>query len=214
MSDNVVTRLMLVTPELAETEAFQPALEAALAAGDVAAVVIRLGAADDRTRLARAKPIVTAVQGAGAAALLAGEGVEDILGKAGADGVHVFGEAGVADAIERFSPEKIVGAAVPRSRDVAMSAGEAGADYVLFGLNGDGSPWPAAETLERVEWWVPIFEVPCVGFAAALGDVSAIAGRQAEFVALGDAVWRHEGGAAAAVAEAGAMLSLAKAPSP
>lgn len=214
MTDAPLTRLMLVTPELADSDAFLGVLQAALGAGDIAAVVIRLAKADDRTRLARAKPLVEAAQAAGAAVLLAGEAVEDIVGKSGADGVHLFGEALVEDAIERFRPEKIVGAAVTRSRDGAMSAGEAGSDYVLFGLDAEGAPWPVAETLERVEWWVPIFEVPCVGFAASLDDVSAIAAAHAEFAALGDAVWRHEAGPAAAVAAAGAALSLAKAPTP
>lgn len=210
MTDLPAARLMLLTPELAEIEAFQPMLAAALGAGDVAAVVIRLGRADDRTRLARAKPLIAAAQAAGAAALLAGEEVADIVGKSGADGLHVPAtDAAFGEAIERFKPEKIVGAGAVASRDAAMSAGEAGADYVLFGEEAD-----AAATLERVEWWTPIFETPCVGLARELEEVAAIAAARAEFVALQDAVWRHADGPAAAVAAAGAMLSLARAPTP
>ncbi|GLK78606.1 thiamine phosphate synthase [Methylopila turkensis] len=212
--DASAPRLMLVTPELAETEAFLPALEAALAAGDVAAVAIRLAPADDRARIARAKPLIAAAQGAGAAALIAGEGVEDIVGKSGADGVHVVGEAAAAEAVERFQPEKIVGAAVSRSRDDAMTAGERGVDYVLFGMAENGAAWSAEQTLERVAWWVPIFETPCVGFAGSLDDVAALATTGVEFVGLGDAVWRHESGPAAAVAAAHAAISLARAPTP
>ncbi|GLK77219.1 thiamine phosphate synthase [Methylopila jiangsuensis] len=215
MSDDApTTRLTLVTPELSETDAFLPALEAALAAGDVAAVVLRLAPADDRTRAARAKPLIAAVQAAGAAALIAGDGVEDIVGKSGADGLHLFGAGGVADAIERFQPEKIVGVATPPSRDDAMTAGELGADYILFGLSPSGAAWESDRTLDRVAWWVPIFETPCVGFAGSIDDVSAIAAAGAEFVALGDAVWRAENGPAAAVASAMAMISLARTPAP
>jgi thiamine-phosphate pyrophosphorylase len=213
MTDAPTTRLMLVTPEVADAAAFLPALQAALGGGDIAAVVIRLAEADDRTRLGCAKSLVAAAQSAGAAALLSGNGVEDIVGKSGADGVHVSAEeSGLADAIERFKPEKIVGCSAPRSRDAAMSAGEAGADYVLFGdLTGER---PFQETLERVEWWVPIFELPCVGLAAEIGDVAALAAADAEFAALADAVWRHPQGPAAAVAAAGAALSMAQAPTP
>jgi thiamine-phosphate pyrophosphorylase len=212
MTDAHSTRLMLLTPELAEIEAFQPALEAALAAGDVAAVALRLAPAADRIRLERAKPLIAAVQAAGAAALLAGDDVADILGKSGADGIHVdYGdEDAVAETIGRFRPDKIVGVGGLPGRDAAMAAGEAGADYVMFG----DETGPFAATLERIEWWVPIFEVPCVGTATSLDDVAALAAAGAEFAALGEAVWRHTEGPAAAVAAAEAALSLARAPTP
>jgi thiamine-phosphate pyrophosphorylase len=210
MPDAPATRLMLITPELREIDAFEAALEAAVAAGDVAAVVIRLAPADDRTRLSRAKTLVSVAQAEGSAALLAGPDVADLVGKSGADGVHVDDAASAVDAIERFRPEKIVGCGPLVSRDEAMEVGERGADYVMFGADGAD---PAA-TAERVAWWVPIFETPCVGVASSLDEISALAGEGVEFVALGDAVWRHADGPAAAVAAAGSMLALAKAPSP
>ncbi len=210
--DAPVTRLMLMTPELGDIDAFEASFEGALAAGEIAAVVIRLAPADDRTRLARAKALVEAAQAEGAAALLAGEGVEDIVGKSGADGLHVTSLAAAREAIERFRPEKIVGCGPLASRDDAMYAGEAGVDYVLFGEEVGGRAFDA--TLERVAWWVPIFETPCVGFAQELGQITALAGEDAEFALLGEAVWRHAGGPAVAIAEAGSMLALAKAPNP
>lgn len=208
MTDASETRLLLITPELAEIEAFLPALEAALAAGDVAAAVIRLAPADERTRLARAKPLVKATQDAGAAALIAGEDISDIVGKSGADGIHVTDTVSALSAIARFAPEKIVGCGPLASRDDAMEVGEAGADYVLFG--SDAAPFD--QTIERVSWWAPIFQTPCVGFAPTIDDVAALASEQAEFVALCDAVWRSAEGPAAAVAAAEAMLTLARAP--
>jgi thiamine-phosphate pyrophosphorylase len=207
-----ITRLMLVTPELADIETFEPMLEAAVSAGDVAAVVIRLAPADERTRLSRAKALVQIVQAEGAAALLCGEDIEDIVGRSGADGIHLAKPGDdIAEIVGRFQPEKIVGCA-PQSRDGAMSAGEAGCDYVLFGEDSGGAPFPA--TLERIEWWVPIFETPCVGFAQTLDDVAPLAALDAEFVALGEALWRHDGGPATAMAGVGATLSLVKAPTP
>lgn len=210
MTDAPITRLMLVTPELAETEAFLPSFQAALAAGDIAAVVIRLSPADDRTRIARAKPLVAAAQEAGAAALISGQSIEDILGKSGADGIHVLAAADAFEAIERFAPEKIVGCGPLASRDEAMEVGEKGADYVMFGR--DGEPFDA--TLDRVSWWVPIFQTPCVGFAPEIEDVSALAAENAEFAALGEAVWRHADGPAAAVAAAVSMIALGARPQP
>lgn len=208
--DAPVTRLMLITPELAEIDAFEAAFEAALAAGDVAAAVIRLAPADERTRLARAKTLVLAAQAEGAAALLAGEGVEDLVGKSGADGLHVGALGACVEAIERFRPEKIVGCGPLASRDDAMAAGERGADYVMFGE--EGKPFDA--TLERVSWWVPIFETPCVGLAPEIDDVARLAHESVEFAALGDAVWLHEHGPAAAVAAADAAIRLVRAPAP
>ncbi|MFC3695100.1 thiamine phosphate synthase [Chenggangzhangella methanolivorans] len=208
MTDAPAPRLLLITPVLAEIDAFEATLESAVLAGDVAAVVIRLAPADERTLLARAKALVSAVQSEGAAALLAGDGVEEIVGRSGADGVHVATAVEAIEAIERFAPEKIVGCGPLVSRDEAMSVGEAGADYVLFGA--DDADFE--QTLERVGWWVPIFQTPCVGVAATIDDVSALARENVEFVGLGDAVWRNEAGPAAAVAAAEAMLSLARAP--
>jgi thiamine-phosphate pyrophosphorylase len=55
-------RLYLVTPSLDDTAAFAPALDAALAAGDVAAVLLRLADADERTLINRAQTIAALVQ--------------------------------------------------------------------------------------------------------------------------------------------------------
>ena len=71
-----------------------------------------------------------------------------------------------------------------------MAAGEAGADYVMFGEpHRDGWTPPLAETAERVAWWAEIFETPCVAYAARLDDVATLAAAGADFVALGDALW-------------------------
>jgi thiamine-phosphate pyrophosphorylase len=111
--------------------------------------------------------------------------------RAGADGAHVAGAGPeLLQALASLQPERIVGAGDLRLRDDAMSAGEAGADYVMFGEpRPDGWTPPLAETLERVGWWAEIFETPCVAFAATLDAVAPLAAVGADFVALGDAVW-------------------------
>ena len=93
-----------------------------------------------------------------------------------------------------------------------MLAGEAGADYVMFGDAGFSGPGPDHdEIVDAVGWWAEIFNVPCVGFARRLDEVEAIAEAGAEFVGLGDAVWADVRGAAAAVADASAAIRRAEA---
>src|ERR1035437_2071907 len=62
-------RLYLVTPPVADAQAFSLALAAALAAGYVAAVLLRLAEEDERTQINRAKTLSAAVQDKGAALL-------------------------------------------------------------------------------------------------------------------------------------------------
>ena len=50
-------RLYLVTPRVEDATAFSAQLAAALAAGDVAAVLLRLAAADERTQINCAKAL-------------------------------------------------------------------------------------------------------------------------------------------------------------
>jgi thiamine-phosphate pyrophosphorylase len=199
MSD---ARLYLITPALAagDLAAFSARFAAALAAGDVASALVRLSpGADARHVVAPLLPIAAAQD----TALL----IEDdarLAARLGADGVHVAG-AEVAEAVESAKGERIVGAGGLRLRDDAMAAGEAGADYVMFGEPVRGVAPPLEATLERVGWWAEIFETPCVAYAADLAAVAPLAAAGADFIALGDAVWT--GDPADAVATAMKALS-------
>jgi len=192
------TRLYLITPELDDASAFAPRLQAALAAGDVASVLVRLAAGADAKRVVL--PLLEIATQRDAALL-----VEDdprLAARIGADGVHVAYDA-VADPVASFKGQRIVGAGGVGLRDDAMAAGEAGADYVMFGEGEGASP---EATLARVEWWAPIFETPCVAYAGRLEEVAALAAAGADFVALGGAVWDAPDPAAAVAA---AMEALA-----
>ena len=88
-----------------------------------------------------------------------------------------------------------------------MSAGEAGADYLLFGEPRPDGTIPALESvIERATWWAEIFETPCVAYAPDLEAIPALVATRAEFIALGDAVWSHPDGPAKAVAAAMALI--------
>jgi thiamine-phosphate pyrophosphorylase len=107
--------------------------------------------------------------------------------------------------------ERALGVGGLRSKDDAMSAGEAGADYLLFGEpRRDGSLPDLASVIERASWWAEIFEPPCVVYAPRLEDVPALAATGAEFVALGEAVWTFPEGPGTAVRKALAALAAAE----
>ena len=191
MSDPQSSRLYLFTPTLCadDLDAFAPILAGALEAGDVACVLARLapGAEGDARRIVAR--LVEIAAGAGAALLVDND--PRLAARVGADGAHIGdGDGALSDALASLKPERIVGAGLLRTRDEAMSAGEAGADYVMFGEPGRDGFTPSAETtIERVAWWAEIFEPPCVAYAATLEDIGPLADAGADFVALGDAIW-------------------------
>jgi thiamine-phosphate pyrophosphorylase len=191
MADEPACRLYLITPPLGlgDVAAFAPRFVAALAAGDVASALVRVApeALGDARQIG--ERMVEAAARYDAAILVEGEA--RLAARLGADGVHVTGAGELlSDALASLHPARIVGVGGLRGRDDAMAAGEAGADYVMFGEpHRDGWTPPLAETIEKVAWWAEIFETPCVAYAAHLDDVGTLAAAGADFVALGDAVW-------------------------
>ncbi|HZL40065.1 MAG TPA: thiamine phosphate synthase [Pseudolabrys sp.] len=145
-------RLYLVTPPVADAQAFSHVLAAAMTAGDVAAVLLRLAEADERTQINRAKALGPIVQDRGAALLLGGHA--DVAARAGADGAHLSGIAAFTAALEQLKPERIAGVGHLTTRHDAMAAAEAGADYVMFGEPDDAGERPSFEAIEeRIAWW-------------------------------------------------------------
>ena len=181
-------RIYLITPPVGNSETFARALAAALDAGDVAAVLLRLADGDERTLVNRAKAIAAVVQPRDIALLV--DGRADIAIRAGADGAHLTGIAALTAALGALKPDRIAGAGGLRSRHDAMLAAEAGADYVMFGEPDRDNLRSAFDTvLERIAWWADLFQCPCVGYAANLDEVGALAQAGADFVALGDWIW-------------------------
>jgi thiamine-phosphate pyrophosphorylase len=218
-------RLYLVTPALEDTAAFARELEAVLAATDVAAVLLRLADADERTAINRIKAIAPVVQRRDVALIV--DGHPEFAARGGADGAHLYGIEPFAAALALLKPDRIAGAGGLYSRHDAMLAGETGADYVMFGEPasfpsphagegmGRGRRPDFAETEERLAWWAELVEIPCVGYAASLDEVEALARTGADFVALGEWIWTKPQSApqnpAALVAAAAEMLHAAAA---
>jgi thiamine-phosphate pyrophosphorylase len=196
------SRLYLVTP-VTDAQAAVALLAPALGAAEIAAVLLRLAPADERTLINRIKEIAPTVQERGAALLL--DGRADLVARAGADGAHLTGADALREAIGALKPARIAGAGGLDSRHDAMLAAEAGADYVMFGDPGPAGKRPSFEAIhERVAWWTEVFEVPCVAYAASLSEVDLLGA--AEFVALGPFIFSDPRGPAAAVADAAARL--------
>ena len=200
-------RLYLVAPQDAAGLANQ--LADALGAADIAAVLLRLPATDERGQVNHVKALAPTVQNKGAALLL--DGHPDLAARAGADGSHLNGIEALGSAIVTLKPARIAGCGGLETRHEAMVAAEAGADYVMFGEPDTSGGRPAFEAIaQRVAWWAEVFEIPCVGFAATLDEVEPLAAAGADFIAMGDWVFGAGHGAAAAVADAARRLAIAE----
>ena len=196
-------RLYLVAPQ--DPAGLVERLADALGVADVAAVLLRLPASDERNRINHAKAIAPTVQGAGAALLL--EGFAELAARAGADGSHLHGIEAFQVGLAALKPARIAGCGGLATRHDAMLVAEAGADYVMFGEPDPSGRRPSFDAVaERVAWWAELFEVPCVGFAASLDEVEPLAAAGADFVAM-DCVFTDPGGTSAAVADAARRLA-------
>lgn len=174
----------LITPTIADPAAFRPALAAALAALRPASLLLRFDDGDERALINRVKALAPLAQEAGVAVLV--EAAPQVAVRGGADGVHVATALAVGPAREVLTAGRIVGAGALRSRHDAMEAGEAGADYIMFGEpRPDGSLMTLSALVDRASWWAEVFETPCVAYAAGAEAVAALAWTRAEFIALG-----------------------------
>jgi len=199
-------RLYLVTPVIEDAAAFSGKLRDAIAAADIAAVLLRLKLAGERDLINRIKLLAPVVQEKDIALLL--DGLPELVARSGADGVHLTGIDAFMAAVDSLKPAKIAGCGGVNSRDDTMVAGERGADYVMMGQSIAGQRRPPFDAIvERIEWWAELFTVPCVGFAASLTEIAPLSAAGADFVAIGEAVWDDPRGEHAALAEASRLLA-------
>jgi thiamine-phosphate pyrophosphorylase len=171
-------------------------LPALLAGLDIAAVLVRLAPADPRTLTERAKVLTKPIQAAGAACLL--DNLPEIVARAGADGAHLHGLDALKEALPGLKPDRIAGCGQLTTRHDAMTAGEIGADYVLFGEPDAKGHRPAPDAVaERLGWWAELFEPPCVGYAGSLAEAAGFAAAGADFILADDLVWSGDSARAA-----------------
>lgn len=108
-----------------------------------------------------------------------------------ADGAHLTWSkdiaARAAEAREILGHRYMLGVDVGRSRHDAMEIGEAGADYIAFGIppHVEDVDTATERRAELCQWWGEIFEVPCVACDVTEPEEAArLADLGADFVAV------------------------------
>jgi thiamine-phosphate pyrophosphorylase len=198
-------RLYLATPVVADPAPLATQLPGLLAGADVAAVLVRLKQTDPRSMISVVKALAPAIQGAGAALLI--DGHADLVARSGADGAHLTGIGTLDEALPALRPDRIAGVGGLATRHDSMSAGERGADYVLFGEPDAKGVRPSTEAIvERLAWWAELFEPPCIGYAATREEAVEFVTAGADFILVDDLIWQDARGTAAALAELGAAI--------
>jgi thiamine-phosphate pyrophosphorylase len=204
------TRLYLITPPALDPDRFAKDLEQALSGGDVACLQLRLKDVDDaavRRATAVLKPIA---QARGVAFIMNDR--PDLAAELDCDGVHV-GEEDMpyAEARRLLGPDRIVGVTCGDSRDRALTAAEAGADYVAFGAFFPSMTKTATKHRadpEVLRDWSETTIVPC----CAIGGITQqncgpLVEAGADFLAVIGAIWSYPAGPRAAVAAFNAVFT-------
>lgn len=206
-----MSRLYLITPPALEPADFAPRLAAAIDAGDVACVQLRLKDVDDDA-IRRAADVLRPVTEQRNVAFIMNDR-PDLALQTGCDGVHVGQEdASYTDARKLLGLGRIIGVTCYNSRHLAIEAAEAGADYVAFGgffrSTTKDTRRIAGNDPEILRWWSETMTVPC----CAIGGITpqncgTLVEAGADFLAVIAAVWDHPDGPAAAVKEFNAVIA-------
>lgn len=187
--------LYLITPPaVPDVSAFVGRLRPVLETGAVAALQLRLKDVDDDEILTVAAAIRPLCHDNDVALLINDRA--DLAAKAGADGVHLGQQDGtVAEARALLGGEASIGVTCHNSRDLAVAAGAAGADYVAFGaffatqtktVVHQASP-------EILRWAQDFLTIPCVAIGGIMPDSAApLVAAGADFLAVSGAVWQSE----------------------
>lgn len=199
--------LYLISPPAIELANFLPELEAALGTGLVTSFQLRLKDVEDDFILEAGAAIRDVCHQHEVPFILNDK--PELAVKLQADGLHIGIDDIEGDDYSNLPKLKqiigndmIIGTSCYDSSDLAMSAGEQGADYISFGAFfptttkvAKASPSP-----EILSWWSTYTTVPCV----AIGGITPDNGKTlvdagADFIAVISSVWDHEGGAKAGV---------------
>jgi thiamine-phosphate pyrophosphorylase len=189
-------RVYLITPPKLDPMPFADLLAAALDAGDVAAVQLRLKDVDDdvwRRSIDALRPVC---QSRGVAFLLNDRA--DLVRATGCDGAHVGQEDIPAREARRLmGPDLMLGVTCKGSRDLAMQAGEDGADYVAFGAFYPSTTKAVTRLLdpEILQWWSEMMELPSCAIGGITPENCApLVQAGTDFLAVVGCVWNHHDG--------------------
>ncbi len=203
-------RLYLITPQRLDPLAFRDSLAAALDAGDVACLQLRLKDASEDT-IARTTEILMPIAAARDVAFLLNDNAA-LAARLGCDGAHLGQTDDNHAEARRLLAGRILGITCHASRHLAMEAGELGADYVAFGAF---FPTETKETTHRASpeilaWWHEMFEIPSVAIGGITpANCAPLVQAGADFLAVVGAVWNHPEGPAKGVRAMNAAIAEA-----
>lgn len=174
---------------------------AALIAASATLVQLRDKHSGTRAMVEEARALRTVLEPAGVP-LLINDRI-DVALAAEADGVHIGqDDMPCREARRIVGPDRQVGVTCKASRHLAMEAAEAGADYVAFGafFSSTTKAVTTPASLEILEWWSGLMEVPCVAIGGITVDnCRPVIAAGADFLAVAGGVWNHPDGPEAAV---------------
>ena len=206
-------RLYLISPvTIGDPAKFATLVDSTLAAGDVAALQLRLKDASETEIAAAASALIPITRPRGVSLILNDR--PDLAARFDCDGVHIGQDDGtVAAARAAVGANRIVGVTCHASRDLAMTAAEAGADYVAFGAF---FPTPTKATVHRpepeiLEIWQESMLTPCVAIGGiTVENCAPLVTAGADFLAVCAGVWDYPAGPAAAVADFNSAIAKAQ----
>jgi thiamine-phosphate pyrophosphorylase len=195
------SRVYLITPENFHPLPFADLLAAALDAGDVAAVQLRIKDVSDSVWKRTIDELRPVTQARNVAFLLNDRA--DLVVQTGCDGAHVGqDDIPAREARRMMGPDSTLGVTCKGSRDLAMTAGEDGADYVAFGAFFPSTTKQVTNQAdpEILRWWAELMEIP----SCAIGGITpencgSLVRAGTDFLAVVGCVWGHPDGPAAGV---------------
>jgi thiamine-phosphate pyrophosphorylase len=204
-------RIYLITPPKLDPLPFAALLASALDAGDVGAVQLRLKDADDAAWHQAIDALRPVTQSRNVAFLLNDRVA--LVRESGCDGAHVGQQDMPAkQARTMLGGEATLGVTCKGSRDLAMRAGEDGADYVAFGAFFPSKTKDVTRLIDPsiLRWWSELMELPC----CAIGGITAnncapLVQAGADFLAVVGAVWSHPAGPPAGIRMLNAAIAAA-----
>ncbi|MCL6229200.1 thiamine phosphate synthase [Bartonella bilalgolemii] len=133
------------------------------------------------------------IQHNGAALIIAEQ--SRVVGRIGADGLHVEDHFNISKIVENLKKEqKIIGCGNFQNRHSAMVIAEAGVDYLLFGkLGADKKPRSHPRNIQLAQWWAEIMKTPAIiqaGSEYAFFDEALETA--CEFIAVEEMIFIHE----------------------
>ncbi|CAK7192816.1 Thiamine-phosphate synthase [Commensalibacter sp. Nvir] len=188
--------LYLLTPPSVDPFLFKEKLSRALDTGPIAAVQLRLKQATDDDIARAIEVLQPIVQSRNIAFILNDR--PDLAKKYGCDGAHIgMDDMDINTARAILGNDLQLGVSCYDSKDLAMKAGEQGADYIAFGafFPSVSKHTEVRAPVELLKWWTELMELPVV----AIGGINAqncipLVKAGADFISVINAVWNHPDG--------------------